>query len=34
MVEAWGDAREAWGGQLAQLCAYLDYSVDLRLSTD
>jgi uncharacterized protein YndB with AHSA1/START domain len=31
-VDAWGDAREAWGAQLAQLCAYLDYSVDLRLS--
>jgi uncharacterized protein YndB with AHSA1/START domain len=31
-IDAWGDARERWGTELAQLCAYLDYSVDLRLS--
>jgi uncharacterized protein YndB with AHSA1/START domain len=31
-LDAWGDARERWGAELAQLCAYLDYSVDLRLS--
>ncbi len=31
-LDAWADAREAWGAGLAQLCAYLDYSVDLRLS--
>ena len=32
ILDAWGDAREGWGAELAQLCAYLDYSVDLRLS--
>ncbi|HLA17660.1 MAG TPA: SRPBCC domain-containing protein [Candidatus Limnocylindrales bacterium] len=32
VLDAWADAREAWGAGLAQLCAYLDYSVDLRLS--
>ena len=32
ILDAWGEAREGWGAALAQLCAYLDYSVDLRLS--
>jgi uncharacterized protein YndB with AHSA1/START domain len=31
-LDAWAEAREGWAAGLAQLCAYLDYSVDLRMS--
>jgi uncharacterized protein YndB with AHSA1/START domain len=31
-IDAWGQAREGWGEALAMIRAYLDFSVDLRMS--